>query len=447
MQKKVVRHSTKHSLQSLNISLCSQAKDVFYHNYVVGRSKPLSFLEPFYSSTSEDEHLTRTVDAVSLAYLNYQRHSPLAQEEARIQYITALRLTGAALRTRDLVKKDSTFLAILLLDLYEKITSKEPQYDGAWAAHLNGALTLVKLRGKQQFTDPSGLRMLVRLSMNLLISCVASDRPVPSEVVSLRAKIAAHFAKPLDPKWKESDLMVEFAKLKHDINEGTLSGEEATTSLVDLDARFLALSVEVTPTWQYKTVRVDEKSIHHYELYHHLYPDELTMQTWNVLRLTRILLNELICSSCLDAQGEVKHDPDSLASYGHSRKTVEQMASEICASIPQYIADSFGSFPNPATISASVPMTLDQDTRTSPPYQPSPSHHLPCYRLIYPLYIAAQSWLATSSLRSWAIKQLRFMSEYHVIENAATVANVLESGERRDPWLVYAMLGSYAFVC
>ena len=39
------------------------------------------------------------------------------------------------------------------------------------------------------------------------------------------------------------------------------------------------------------------------------------------------------------------------------------------------------------------------------------------------------------------------MADYHAIANAARVASILEGGEKRDPWLVYAMLGSYAFVC
>jgi hypothetical protein len=39
------------------------------------------------------------------------------------------------------------------------------------------------------------------------------------------------------------------------------------------------------------------------------------------------------------------------------------------------------------------------------------------------------------------------MADHHGIENAAHVAHILQSGESRDPWHIYAMLGSYAFVC
>ena len=447
-RKVVSRDSTKLTLQSLNVSICHQAKDVFYSNYVVGSSKPFDFLEPFYWPNAVDEHLTRTVDAVALAYLNYQRRSPLALEEARRQYVTALQLTNSALQSRDLATKDSTFLAVLLLDLYEKITCKEPQYEGAWAAHLTGALTIVKLRGEQQFNDPHGLRLLVRLSMNLLISCMVSDKPIPPELLSLRANIVDHVAKPLDPKWKESDLMVDFAQLGQSIKEGALSEDEASSSLMDLDARFLAFCVEVAPTWQYKTVRVAEKSAHHYELYHHVYPDEFTAQTWNLLRITRIMLNELICSYCLDDQGDIRQDPEATqALYQNGRETIRQMSDAICASIPQYIADPAESFTNSRAMFTPKLIGAVQDSHVPSIAQPRPSHYLPCYRLIYPLYIAARSKMASPSLRPWAIEQLRFMAEYHAIENAAAVADILESGGSGHPWLVYAMLGSYAFVC
>ena len=144
-------------------------------------------MRQYYSLAAKDEHLIKSIDTVSLAYLNYQKHSESVQAEARLQYVDALKLTGKALQSSELATKDSTMLSILQLDLYEKITSKEPQYEGGWAVHIKGALLLVQFRGDEQYRNPDGLRMLLRLSMNILISCVASDRAVPEEVVALRA--------------------------------------------------------------------------------------------------------------------------------------------------------------------------------------------------------------------------------------------------------------------
>ena len=441
------REATKSIPRSLKVSICSQAKDVFYYNYVVGIGKPFGFLQAFHATTSNDEHLNRSVNAVALAYLNYQRYSQSAQEEAIQQYIAALSLTSTAITSPDLAKKDSTILAILLLDLYEKITTKEPTFEGAWATHLTGALTLVNFRGDQQFKDPSALGMLKRLSINMLISCVAGNRPVSTELIALRSKIIAHFPSSVDPKWLESDLTIELIKLQQDIKDGVLSHDLALSSLMDLDAKFLRLSLEVEPAWQYKTVQVDEKSAHHYQLYHHVYPAEHIAQLWNVLRLTRIELNELICSHCLDCQGCVKQDSKILALYQYATRTIIAMASSICASVPQYIEQDSGSSKMSMTSTNSSRIISDNNNHILSIGQPNPTRHLPCYRLIFPLYVAAQSTAAPRSLKLWVIDQLLYMAEFHAIENAAIVARILESGEKKNLWILYAMLGSYAFVC
>ena len=437
--------SAKAIPSSLTVSTRTQAQDLFYYNFVVGSSKSLEFYQDYFSPTSKDELLVRSLDAVALAYFNYQRHSPIAKDEARYHYTKALSLTKATIQHPDLVKKDSTILAILLLDLYEKITTRENNFEGAWAAHLCGALSLVRFRGDQQFNNPKTLLLLRRLSTNLLISCVASHRPVSPELIDLRSSIAARFSKPCDPKWRESDLMIEFTRIRLNINGGVLSGEDAISSLVQLDRKFSRLAAEVPPTWGYKTIRVNEKSDHHYEMYHHLHTAESSAQMWNTLWLTRILLNELVASLCLDSEGAVKRDPRALAIHQDATETIKNMASNICASVPQYIRGPFRSSSGPVENRDFHP--ANGNARISFDQYSNPTQHLPCYRLIYPLYVAAQAVAAPPLVKPWVTKQLLFMAEYHAIENAAKVAKILESGEKRDVWCVYALLGSYAFVC
>lgn len=433
--------------RSLSISINDQAKDLFYYNYVIGPIKPFNFLLSFHSPTCRDEQLNRSVEAVALAYLNYQRQSPSAEEEARQQYISALSLTGAAVRKPSQTDQDSTILAILLLDLYEKITGKEPAFHGAWAAHLSGALALVRLRDDQQFTKPSVFQMLMRLSTNLLISCVASNRPVCDELVILRSKIAEYLPGLGDPKWQESDLMIEFARLRQDIKESNMSDNEAISSLVSLDAKFMILARNIPPTWRYATVRIDDKSMHHYDFFHHIHPAEHVAQMWNTLRLTRILLNELICSRCLN-EGVLKPGSEVDAAWQRSVGIIRAMASDICASLPQYLQE-VPSSPSDRSIASPDYLDLVVDSTLSVPVIPQSSlaQHLPCYRLIFPLYVTAQSPAAPARLKGWVIEQLHFMADYHTIKNAAAVAKLLESGEQKPLWHVYAMLGSYAFVC
>ena len=437
VQKKVhARNAVKSIPPAVAISASSRAKDIFYHDYVVGPTKPLHFLLAFQSS--KDELLSRSIDAVALAYLHYQRHSLDTREEARQQYTKALSLTTATLRYPNQAKKDDTLLAVLLLDLYEKIIDKELKFEGPWAAHLSGALSLVKLRDDQQFKDPVTLRILMRLSTSLLISCAATNRPVSAELVTLRSKITAYSPNPCDPKWRESDLMIEFIRIRHDIENRAVSNEVAIDLLVNLDAQFSRLALEVPPSWRYQTMYMDKETDHHYRMYHHVYPADNVAEMWNTLRLIRILLNELIYSRCLDWKGCARSDARALSLQHDTMEIIRDMAADICAAVPQFIGDLSAPFQKPTRTA------LDGDIA---PRHSNPTHHLPCYRLIYPLYVAARSFAAPPSLKSWIIEQLRFMAEYHGIENAASVMKILESSENGDIWRVYAILGSYAFIC
>jgi hypothetical protein len=332
-----------------------------------------------------------SMDAVALAYLNYQRHAPNAQSAARHSYVSALRLMNKAIQDPEVAKKDSTMLAILLLDLYENITNQEPKYEGAWAAHLQGALTLVNMRGDEQFDDPIALRMLFRVTTNEIISCVASHRPIPQEIMVLRANIASH-SPSLDAKSKESDLTIRFATLRHELEDGNMTDDKAVAAIKDLDGRFLALSLDVQPTWQYKIVQVEEKTSHHWEEHHHLYPCEQIGQMWNLLRLARILLNESILSLCSNIDEIFSPQSKTPSLHRQAIEIIESMASDICASVPQYILE----------LSAVVPLAMTARPASIPHARtksPNPTHHLPCYRLLFPLYVAVQSAGAPAALR------------------------------------------------
>jgi hypothetical protein len=430
--------------QSVIVPYRNQARDLFYYNYIFGALKPFDFLRGFYATSSKDDHLTASMDAVALAYLNYQQFTPKVQTEARQHYITALRLMAKALQDPVLAKKDSTILAILLLDLYEKVTNREPHYEGAWAAHLQGALALAKMRGKEQFNNPMTVHILLRVSTNHIISCIATNRPVPEDVIALREAITSRYVSPRNSKIKESDLMVDYGRLKHKIDAGDLSGKEAVHALKELDDRFELLFTDIRPAWNFKVVQVVEKSAHHWESHHHIYPAEQIAQIWNILRITRILLNQLPLDQTAALNENKCSDQTSPPSYQLAVETVIRMISDICAAVPQYIGD-----PSLDNLDPSAPEHPKKRRTSSLAHASSTNrtYYLPSYRLIFPLYIASQSPAAPLQLRPWVMRQLLFMANYHGIENAAHVVDILQSGENKDPWHVYALLGSYAFVC
>lgn len=168
-EKALLRHSYPIDLYPLPPSLELQARDAFFAFHVTKVSRSWDFLEQFRDPTRSPEHLALSIDAVSLAYLSHQVSSDVALLSATEKYVSALRMTSKALQSPELATTDTTLLAALLLDLFEKITNIT-QYSGSWMDHVTGALALVKLRGLENFRDRSALRVLMRLSNNLIIS-------------------------------------------------------------------------------------------------------------------------------------------------------------------------------------------------------------------------------------------------------------------------------------
>jgi hypothetical protein len=405
---------------SLALSLEWQARDAFFAYYVTGTSKTWDFLQRFYHLTHSPEHLALSINAVSLAYLAHQVHSDAALATARETYVAALRMTNKALQSPEVAAKDTTLIAPLLLDLFEKITNPEPRRDEGWTGHVHGALALVRLRGLEQFQDPSALRVLVRLSTNLLISCVASESPVPDELVALRAYAAKHL-NARDPKWQLSDLMVHYANLRSDMQRGDLSIDNCISFSMGLDAKLQALALNMPTSWRYKTTITNGGSDRICNHRFDSYPDRHTTQTWNVLRLIRILLNESVLELCLASTSDLTGEA-YLRLARQATDNIGTLAGEICTSVPQYV-----------------------NCLGAANHLHSPSQNLDCYTLIFPLYVAGRSRGSANTLKTWVIKQLHYMGSHFGIRNAALVGQVLEQGRDVNPWTVYAMLGSYAF--
>ena len=431
-----MKNASSFKLQSLPLSIDLQARDAFFAYYVTSTSKTFNFLARFYHPTDSSDYLTLAIEAVSLAFLWHQVYSDAALASARERYIRALHLTNKALKSPKEVAKDTTLLAALLLDLFEKITDSEPQTNKSWRSHMDGALALVNLRGLERFKDPSEFRVLVRLSTNYLISCVASGSAVPEDLIAIRAYAGKHL-NVQDPKWRLSDLMVLYANLRSSSQKGILSYDECIAVSVELDRKLKVLDLDMPPSWQYSTTFLSQKSERVFDLHFDSYPDRNVTQARNVLRLVRILLNE----SLIELYLPLNEDEKNVSFLNMAHKNIEKLAGEICASVTQYV-DCDGAARTRLSASEKPEDSDRGIDETSHPH--TPNHKMDCYTLIFPLYVAGRSKAAANSVRPWVIRQLYYVSNHFYIRNAELVAQILEMGTDVSPWEVYAMLGSYA---
>ena len=428
--------------QSLPLSIDLQARDGFFAYYV--SSKCWDFLKPYYHPSDSPEHLTLAIEAVSLAYLWHQVYSDAALANAREKYISALRMTKKTLQSFKEASKDTTLMTSLLLDLFEKITDLEPRDNKSWTSHVNGALALVKLRGLEQFQDPSEFTILVRLSTHYIVGCVASGSQVPDILNAIQAYIGKRL-NAQDPMLRLSNLMIQYANLRSKTRRAILSYDEYIRLSLELDGKMQALDLELPLSWQYTTILLDHTSDRTFDLHFDFYSNPRVCQARNILRVIRIFLNQSLIQHYLASPTSDNY----LALVGVAHDSIEMLAGEICACVPQYVdCDDAARQRLPTSEKLRLPdQDPDQFLARAPggaDHHHTPDHQLECYTLIFPLYVAGSS-KAIPDVRPWVTKQLHYISSHFHVRNAEVVAQILELETDVNPWKVYAMLGSYAF--
>lgn len=408
----------------VQIPLDELARAAFFSHYVWGLARTYDVLERIGNQSPVDKHLTASIDAVSLAFFSFQHYSSRALKSALEKYLSALPSVNEALRSSESLASDSTLLAVLLLDLFEKITNTNPRSSEAWMSHVKGALALCKFRAGHQFETYVGRRLSVRLFTNMLISCVAANTPVPPALLRLRQDLEQHVNKD-DPKWQVSGLVIKYVNLRGAIESGSLSTLNIIRQVKDLDHEFQSLAGGMPPSWTCQRISVERPSDHILENHYDVYPDFFTAQTCNVIRVMRILLNDTTRTAYRDIAP--RGDKTSLNSPNAllASQIIDDMAKEICASGPQFTGiESFSA---------------------KPANRVSPTRKMHGYTLLFPFYVAAMYASPESKVQPWVVGQLRTMSSNLEMKNARLVADVLERADGTSPWSVFAMLGSYAF--
>lgn len=418
--------------RSVELSLDSQARDLFFVYYVT--SKCWDFLRPYHHPTDTPEHLTLAIEAVSLAYLWHQVHSNAALVTAREKYISALRMINQTLSSSGGATKNTTLMASLLLDLFEKITNRESR-NKAWTSHMDGAIALVKLRGLDNFQDYYAFAVLERLCTHYIVGCIASDSSVPTSLKTMQAYIV-RLQTIQDPRVRLPNLLVRYANIRSEITKGVLSNDKYVEMSEQLDEDIQTLDLELPPPWHYSTMLLNHKSDRAFDIFHHYYANPKVCQARNLLRIIRIFVNEFLIESHLASPTDKK----CLASIRAAQDHIRILAGEICACVPQYVDCDDAARPR---LPLSERQILDGG-RMGADRIHTLDHHLDCYALIFPLYIAGRS-KAAPHVRPWVIRTLHYIASHFNIPNAEFVGQILEQGTDIGPWSVYAMLGSYAF--
>lgn len=111
---------------------------------------------------SSAPHLQFAFNACALASLGNRVKSVGTDfvAAAHGEYAKALRTTQAALQDPVKCTSDSVLATVLLLGMFENIAAKKLG-EFAWGSHVEGAIQLVKARGKKQLQTQTGLQLFI----------------------------------------------------------------------------------------------------------------------------------------------------------------------------------------------------------------------------------------------------------------------------------------------
>lgn len=392
----------------LNLDMETRCREIFFSQYVTGLSRSCTSLVPLCNQAPAIGHLACCVGAASLAFTAVQFESQEVMSLANKRYVVAIQNLGQALRDPKALESDETLQAVLLLDLYEKLSSREAHILPSWMSHIQGAMSLVAVRGTLNFTSPIASQLARNVVITLMMSCGAAKVFIPEPILSLRRELDMFNA---DTKWDFTEIVCEIVNLRADVHHnrggsGTGVGEKAKK----IDRNLASLEDKLPEFWKpvpvLATVNRGPRLL---DGQYDVYPNQYATQVWNALRAMRLEMTKII------------RDTHPCSETGAS-ETINRISRRICHAVPQFVLP--GARPDNAE-----------------PF--SPMQKLQCRTLLAPLYLAAQ--LSTDRhMKEWICNSIDYMAEKGNIRVAKDITDILKTNSGVDYWTIWAMTGCYA---
>ncbi|ATY64652.1 hypothetical protein A9K55_004086 [Cordyceps militaris] len=479
----------------LSLPLDMIGLDFFLTHYVVHQSGPSSgFLDYVVTILAREEGhelLEGAVLAVGFAGLARTTKQTDLMCRSILMYTRTMERVNRALADPVAARRDSTIVTVLVLALYE---FSKASLEG-WKQHIDGAVSLLNVRGKAQFTTSTGLQIFKDVFTQLLTNCLRVGIPMPSSLRMLRTEASKAFSVS-DPYWVATSAMVELLDLYHQISPGgysyinhnpngsapnsstssTSSNQKPALNLsiedlerhlshaLDIDYRLESSFAECPPEWCYAIMANPlpttlDTTRFHGEV-HHLYHDVYIANVWNRMRTCRILANHAIGYLLLRG---ANIDPNWFFSNNYVdrlqgvSKTMAHLRTDLIAAVPQLM----GYVTSPAqqqvqheqqmyrpkgmTPVATSDSGVDVGDAISPPYSPTSifgssepvsgytGSAAGAYFATWVLLTVGCMHSLTEETRAWTVNQLKRISTQAGFTQADDFAKFIEHHNLRPP--------------
>ncbi|KAF2798423.1 hypothetical protein K505DRAFT_414363 [Melanomma pulvis-pyrius CBS 109.77] len=332
--------------------------------------------------------LRTAIEAVGMAGIANVSHTPHILSKSKIQYCKALNAMKRALDDPIDAISDTTFMAVILLGQFETVNFETWDRYEYWAAHVHGAMVLLELRGKEQFTRQRGGLLFVLIRSQILIACLHQHVCVPPALVRMTYSFQTSAIR---REWQHRNfaspgsicgISFRIVNLMAAVKNGNVTDSVVIREIaLQLDSDLMAWKAVVSQNWRYYTIDTSEATsgVEYFEGKRHVYPNLWVVEIWNSWRTLRILVNQIIL------QNEARTDGGNIT----APSIIHQLSTDICIS-----ASSLKNTPRIVS-------------------------------LIRPLYAVALQEFNTSSLRCFAAEQLRWIGAEMGIRQASLLADTV----------------------
>ncbi|KAI7770544.1 hypothetical protein LZL87_002915 [Fusarium oxysporum] len=369
-------------------------------------------LQSFLADSGHNGHLQVAVDAVSLAFMAFQLNRQDLIPLANHRYLAAIRSIGMVVRsstqiidnTADQSLSDVTLQSVLLLDLYEKMAyqyRQQSESPGSLLSHAQGALAIVRSRPRGKFCNPTIQRLAIQSFYAYILSCGASDIPIPEALVGLYNELGSYI-----PIGEHAliGLFIRLVNFRVDMHNDKLDPSDIIKGARDLYDGFYDVENKLPRSWW--PHRRDTCEAVAFHRYYDVYPDHQASQIFNTCRSMRLDLAGII----------QKFQPSAEVA-----EAIAEVSQAICASVPELI----------------LPAARSQNTVPLSPLQ-----ILECSAALSPLYTAARN-TQDMTMHAWILRTLMDMANSGV-KLAQTVAHIIMFEPQMGHWDVFRVIGNYS---
>ncbi|ROV86845.1 hypothetical protein VSDG_10173 [Cytospora chrysosperma] len=341
-----------------------------------------------------------------------------------MQHSRALVAINKALRDPSESNNDSTLATVLLLSLFEKITAAKEIGMLAWRTHIEGAMQLVRSRGKEMVRSKVSLLLFNAVRMQIIARTLSSGTStgmgvnwwLPESVAedSIGARCQRF-------SLETSDLRAEAARLMASLprnDQGLDIMLEMLRKVQGLDHRIVCwlkgLPVEYQPTllyWEDKVLGDGEAK--HTAVYPgrvDVYHDLMIANAWNASRSTRIILMSLLIrvAAWLCSPADFRSTPE----YATAVRTSKSSIADIISAVP-YMLRMHKAMVSHLGTSVPGAFACGDDEQ---------SKMLGGLMVAWPLSTVRTSDYTTDEQREWAVGRLNFIANELGVKYASSLA-------------------------